>query len=666
MKAPATVRPVALLLCACTALAPAHAAEWRHGVAWFDAFRYPAGFTHFDWVDPDAPKGGRIALPARDTFNSFNALIARGMPAAGVGFGSAENWLYDRLLEPAADEPGTSYGRLASAVLVADDFSEVRFRLREAARWHDGVPITAADVVFAFDMIVAHGSPVLRTLLRDVRAARADGEHEVVFDLADGAPRNADLALVLGELFPLPRHYWAGRAFDRTSLEPPLGSGPYRVGRVVPGRAVEWHRVPGYWGRDLPVNRGRFNFDVIRYEYFFDVYVWRQAVRAGALDATWETIARMWATGWVGDDVDANRLVRAGLPVRVAHGPGLVPFFLNLRRPPLDDARVREALWLCRTFDWFNAHQVYGVQRRTLSHFTGTPFEAHGLPDRDELAVLEPLRAMLPPRVFTHAPEAPAAPLSGPARVPLLRADALLREAGWVVRDGRRVDARTGARLSLEFPFSNALGLVITDVFTRNLERLGIEVRLRQVEAAQFANILRNGDFDITLWTLGGALVPVAELHGRYHSASAGVPYSNNYGGVRDRAVDALIERARQAGTATELRAVLRALDRVLLWNFYLVPGYYPPTQNLVYWNRFGAPARMGAWRAGFPDTWWFDAHRDAQVRAGAGLPPPVLPQVLDAPVPVGAPSMPPPPRVPGRQDGGAMAAQRRESAFQR
>jgi microcin C transport system substrate-binding protein len=611
----------------------ASSAEWQHGLSWFGTLKYPADFTHFDWVDADARKGGLIVLGGGGRFDSFNGLLTIGTPAAGVAFGSSQNLLYDRLLEPAADEVASSYGRLAERVLIADDRSTVTFALRPEARYHDGVPIVAADVVFTFDMIREHGSPVLKSMFRPVESATAPDDRTVVFALAPAARRNAEVALLLGNLFALPRHYWRDREFAKTSLEPPLGSGPYRVGRVTAGRMVEWQRVDDYWGRDLPVNRGRFNFDRVRYDYFLDVYVSRQSVRSGFVHATRETIANDWVTAWDTPAMRLGHLQRRVAPVRAPYGVGWVAFLMNLRLPEFQDPRLREALWYCRDFPMNNRVQMAGINARAESYFTGTPFEARGLPSPAELAVLEPLRALVPPRAFTDAYASPEMTGFGPPRDALLRADALLQEAGWVVRDGERVHAATGKRLSIDFPYANALGMQIVGIFARNLERLGIEVRLKQIDSSRYTRVLREFDFGMTLTTVGSGLIPVSELRNRYHSSSAGVPFSNNWAGIADPAVDALVEQAEAAASPEALFATLRALDRVLLWNFYIIPGYYPPANYYVHWNRFGIPPRQGAYRDGYPDTWWVEPEFEQRIARGEAMPPPPPPDVLEDPV---------------------------------
>jgi microcin C transport system substrate-binding protein len=595
---------------------------WRHGASYFDRFRYPEDFTHFDWVNADAPKGGLMVLFAASTFDSFNPLIARGRVAAGLAFGSATNWLYDRLLEPSADEVATAYGRLAEAVQVSGDLTRVRFRLRPQARWHDGQPVTASDVAFAFDVIRSHGAPTLRTLYRPVVAARVLGPHEIEFEIDGSATGKADLVLLLGDLYPLPRHYWATRDVGRVTLEPPLGSGPYRIARVIAGRSVEYQRVADWWGRDLPVNRGRFNLDRLRYEYFLDSTLSRAALRTGVIDLRVETVGKEWLTAY---DFPATRLghvVAQKFATRVPSGLGWLAFIPNLRRPMFRDVRVREAIALARDFEWENRVVFWGFHERANSYFSGTPFAQAGPPDPVELALLAPMAALVPARALGEAPRLLASSGIGMARDPLRRAAALLDAAGWTLRDGRRVDPDSGAPFVIEFIYSNSLGAARVTPFAQRLARLGIEVRQKHVEESRYVRLLRTFDFDMTLRGVPTGSVPTSSLRDRFHSETANEAFTANWAGISNPAVDALVERAEHETTFEGLRTALAALDRVLLWNFYMIPGMHPAGEHYAFTNRYGRPPRHGAYRPGIPDTWWWDAARAQRIVDGLPIPP--------------------------------------------
>jgi microcin C transport system substrate-binding protein len=598
--------------------AAGEAPAWQHALSYLDTPRYQPGFTHFDWVDPRAPKGGRIQLAENGTWDSFNPILARGRPAAGLAFGG-QNLLYDPLLEPSADELTTRYGRLAEAVAVAADFSWVRFRLRAGARWHDGVPITAGDVVFAFDMVRAHGNPFLKSMYAQVGSAVAEDASTVRFDLAQGAPRNPSLALLLGDLYPLPAHWYRQRKFDSTLVtEAPLGSGPYRIAAWDVGRSVTYERVADYWGADLAVVRGRFNFDVVDYDYYIDRYALIASLKSGAVDARVEDAAKEWATGYDFAARHDGRFVREMLPVRPATGGGYAGFVFNLRLPRFQDVRVREALWWARDFDWANRVLLYDFYQPTESFFSDTPLAQRGLPDARERELLGGFIDAVPRRVLEAEYRAPRSSTGLPVRDALARADRLLRDAGWAVRDGVRVDAATGEVFRIDFLYSNPLAERLARPYLKNLARLGFAVSARAVEGTQYLQRMRNFDFVATVRNFGQNAVPNAELRNQFGSAAAAQPYSLNWSGIDDPVVDHLIEAVVGAADMPTLVAATRMLDRILLWNFYVVPGFRPAGVPMVYWNRFGRPRTTGTYRTGFPDTWWYDAAQAA--RAGLAL----------------------------------------------
>jgi microcin C transport system substrate-binding protein len=595
---------------------------FRHAVAQFGNARYPPDFAHFDWVNADAPKGGRIVLAASDGFDSFNPLAAKGRPVAGIAGVGYENWLYDRLLEAPADEPDVRYGRLASGVWMAADFRTVAFRLRPEARWHDGVPITADDVVFAFDTIKARGTPALKVLLRDIERAEAVSAHEVVFHVGGQAPASPAVAVTLGELYPLPRHYWRDRDAAAPYDTPPLGSGPYRVAGWRLSRFVEYERVLGYWGRDLAVNRGRHNFDHIRYEYYRDAYALRQTLKQGGIDAEAEGSSQAWTYEYEIDAVRDGMLRKRMLPVRTPVGVGLNALMMNTRKPPLDDVRVREAIALAPDFEWNQRVVLQNVYVRTRSYFTDSILEQRVLPSAAERALLEPFRGRVPERVFTEVYEPPVTSGHGIDRAPLLRAARLLDAAGWPVVDGRRVHRDSGAPLAVEFMLVTPAHVRIVAPYLKRLERIGFTTKMRTVDSSQFTQRMARFDFDIAVRAFTMPVTPGLELRGRLGSATANVPHGANWLGIADPVVDALIDRIVESGSLDDYLTAGHALDRVLQWNFYAVPGFKTEGTRFVWWDRFGMPARHGEYRTGFPDAWWFDAERSARVdrwQAAAG-----------------------------------------------
>ncbi|MEJ2130383.1 MAG: extracellular solute-binding protein [Gammaproteobacteria bacterium] len=608
-------------VCAFLLVAPALAwpAQWHHGLSYFGpaGLKYGAGFQHFDWVNPDAPKGGRLNLAATGTYDSFNALISKGRPSAGLATSGPNNFIYDRLLEQAADEPASYYARLAESVAVADDLSWIAFRIHPDARWHDGLPITANDMKFTYDVLKKHASPTIRMVLRPVIRATVVNEREIRFDIAPGPGRSRSVLIRLANLYPLPEHYWRDRDFSRTTVEAPLGSGPYRIDDFVIGRYVSFRRVEDYWGADLPVNRGRYNFDLIKYDYFSDISVQREAHKAGVVDVRIEAQAKDWAKSYDFAAVRKGLFRKELIPQKVATGLP-VPFLFNLRLEKFQDVRVREALSIAHDFEWENRVLFHGFYTRAASWFTNSDLAAEGLPSPAELALLEPFRGRVPPRVFTEVYRPPQSSGIGPNRDALVRAHRLLEEAGWVLRDGVRVREDTGQPFTIEFLYGTPVLERVAMPYLHNLEKLGIVVSQRTAEASRYLARMRSFDFEATC---SGAIIqshtPGLELHSKFGSRAADTEGSANRIGLKDPVVDALVVKVVNAKTESELIAAGRALDRVLLWNFYAVPGFYAPGYRYAWWDKFERPALKGGYRTGFPDTWWFDPDKAARVEAG-------------------------------------------------
>jgi microcin C transport system substrate-binding protein len=572
----------------------------RHGIAMHGDLRYPPGFPHFDYVDPDAPRGGRLRLSVVETtFDSFNPFLVKGNPAAGIGE------VYDTLLVASADEPFSEYGLLAATVQTPPDRSWVAFELRPEARWHDGRPVTADDVIWTFETLLEKGQPFYRFYYRSVARVEKQGERGVRFHFEDGT--NRELPLILGQLPVLPKHWWATRAFDAASLEPPLGSGPYRVARFEAGRFVEYERVSDYWGRDLAVNRGRHNFDVQRYEYYRDATVALEAFKGGQYDFRAEASAKDWATGYDSPDVRAGRIVKEEVPVGLP--AGMQGFAMNLRRGLFQDRRVREALSFAFDFEWSNQALFYGQYTRTDSYFENSELAAQGLPGPVELALLEPFRDRVPGEVFTEVYRPPVTDGSGNQRENLRRAAELLKQAGWSVVGGRL--EKDGRRLAFEILLPSAQYERVVLPYAKSLGRIGVEASVRTVDTSQYRRRMDSFDYDMTLTVFGQSESPGNEQREYWSSEAAGREGSRNVIGIRDPVVDALVEQVIAAPDRASLVAACRALDRVLLWGHYVVPNWHLAKQRIAYWNRFGRPAVVP--KTGVQlDAWWWDAAKAA------------------------------------------------------
>lgn len=602
---------LALLALAAPGAATADAAgvTVAHAIAMHGTPRYPAGFTAFAYANPQAPKGGRMTLAVVNPggFDSFNPFIPKGIPAAGIG------QLYDTLMEESRDEPFTEYGLLAEKVEYPADRSWITFHLRPQARFHDGKPVTADDVVWTFNTLREKGAPFYRFYYRDVAKVEALDARRVKFTFANSA--NRELALIVGQLPVLPRHWYAKRDFGAANLELPLGSGPYRVKAVEAGRSVTWQRVADWWGRDLPQNRGRYNVDEIRYDYYRDDTVALEALKAGAYDLRIESSARNWATKY---DVPA---VRGGqlLQKTFAHSrpAGMQGFVFNTRREVFRDRRVRQAINYAFDFEWTNRQLMHNVYTRTTSYFANSGLASTGLPSAAELALLEPFRRQLPAALFTQPFSLPRTDGSGNNRANLREATRLLAEAGWTVKDGKLVNAQ-GRPLAFEILLDNPLFEPHTQAFVQNLQRLGIQATLRTLpDTQQYTNRLRQFDFDMIVEGIGQSDSPGNEQRDFWTSAAAKLPDSRNYAGISDPAVDALVDRIIAARTREELVTATRALDRVLLAGWYVVPHWHYRYDRIAHWDRFGYPAQAPSkGMATSIDYWWVDAAKAQAIDA--------------------------------------------------
>lgn len=572
-----------------------------HGIAMHGQPKYGAGFRHFDYVNPGAPKGGELRLANQGTFDSFHAYIPKGNPAST---GSVET-----LMTSSADEPFTEYGLIAETIEYPEDRSWVIFNLRPEARWHDGEPITADDVVWSFETLTTAGSPAYRFYYGGVDSAEVIGERRVKFTF--GEQDNRELPLIVGQLPILPKHYWQSRDFQKTTLEPPLGSGPYRIVDYEAGRYYVQERVVDYWGRDLPVNRGLNNFDRIRVDYYRDATAIRLALKSGSVDFREENQAKAWALEYDVPAVEKGWL-RKEL-IRNQRPTGMQGFVMNTRRPVFSDPGVREALAYAFDFEWTNKNLFFSQYTRTESYFSNSELASSGLPEGEELAILERVRGRIPDRVFTSSYRAPTTDGSGWARDNLRRAFALLQQAGWEVQDMKLTNIQTGERMRFEILLVSAAFERIVLPFTRNLRRLGVDVSVRLVDQTQYINRLRSFDYDMFIFTWGQSESPGNEQRNFWSSAAADNPSSRNFAGIRDPVVDELIELVITAPSRESLVARTRALDRVLLSGYYVVPNWHIRSDRVLYWDKFSRPP--DAVRSGvMVGRWWYDADRAAQL----------------------------------------------------
>jgi microcin C transport system substrate-binding protein len=603
-------------LAACLAFSPlaAQEAPWRHGAALLDETKYPEGFRHFDYVNPDAPKGGLVRLGAQGTFDSFNIVVAgvKGAPEQGLGL------VYETLTTSALDEPSASYGLLAEAFSYPEDYSSVTFRLRPEARWHDGQPVTADDVIFSFEALKAN-SPTYAFYYANVTKAEKAGEGEVKFTFDEKG--NRELPQIMGQLIVLPKHWWEGtgpdgrkRDITQTTLEPPLGSGPYRLKGFEAGRNATYERVKDYWGAGLNVNVGQNNFDEIRYEYYRDATVLLEAFKGDRIDFRYENSARNWATGYEFPARQEGRVVLEEFPL-LASGR-MQAFVLNLRRDQFKDQRVRRAFNLAFPFEELNKTIFYGLYERPASYFHGLELASSGLPEGKELEILETVRGKVPPSVFTTPYRNPVNDSPEATRSNLREADRLLKEAGWDIKGNRRVNQK-GETLSVELLSSSPNDERVFLPYADILKRLGVAATVRTVDDVQYVNRTRSFDFDITTGLWPQSLSPGNEQREFWGSQAAGREGSQNLAGIADPAVDALIERVIFAKDRDELVAATKALDRVLLAHDYVVPQWTSLKQRTARWDRYSHPENMPRYGgAAFPTVWWYDQAKAAKTGA--------------------------------------------------
>jgi microcin C transport system substrate-binding protein len=608
---PAWVTPV---LAQTPAAAPAKDKVWRHGVSLFGDLKYPAGFKQFDYVNAKAPKAGNVRMIALGTFDNFNRVVSDVKGSLAVGI--AGDFIYETLLASSLDEVSTGYGLLAEAASYPDDHSSVTYRLRAEAKWHDGVPVTPDDVIFSFD-VFKKNSPTQAAYYRHVVKAEKTGDRDVTFTF--DSPGNRELPQIVGQLIILPKHWWEGtdqngkqRDITATTLEPPLGSGPYRMKDFTAGRDITYERVKDYWGKDLNVNVGQNNFDELHFAYFRDTTVALEAFKADTIDWRTENSAKFWATAYDFPAVADKRVIKDEFPIR---NQGIMQAFIfNIRRPKFQDPRVRLAFNYALDFEEMNRQLFFGQYKRITSYFEGTELAATGVPAGRELELLETVRDKVPPELFKKPYANPNSGTPELVRDNLREAIRLLHAAGYELRDQQLVNAKTGEPYTVELLASDPTFERVYLFYKPSLERLGMTVSVRTVDSAQYINRLRGWDFDITTMSWPETLSPGNEQRGFWGSQAADEPGSDNLIGIKNPAVDEMINQVVFAKSRPDLEAAVRALDRVLLWNFYVVPQWTYPYARTARWDRFGHPDAMPKYgAAAFPTLWWWDAEKAAK-----------------------------------------------------
>jgi len=592
---------------------PAAEAE-RHGMSSFGDLKYPADFPHFDYVDPKAPKGGMFSQIGPGTifnqnsltFNSLNSFILRGDAAQGMELTFAS------LMARAEDEPDAMYGLAARAVQASADGLTYRFALRPEARFHDGSRLTAHDAAFSLTVLKDKGHPIITQFLRDFSGCEAVDDTTLVVRFAPKRARDVPLFVAALPIFS--RAYYATHNFEETTLEPPLGSGPYKVGRFESGRYIEYERVKDWWGADLPITRGQYNFDTVRFEYYRDRDVGFEAFTAKNYLFREEFTARTWATRYDFPALKDGRVKQAMLPDDTPSGGQ--GWFMNIRREKFKNRLLREAIINAFDFEWTNKTVMYGAYKRTVSVFQNSNMMAEGKPGEAELALLQPFHGKVPDEVFGEPYLPPVSDGSGQDRVLLRKATQLLQQAGYVIKDGKRVDAK-GEPVTIEFLIDEPTFQPHHMPFIKNLGVLGIDATLRIVDPVQFRKRVDEFDYDVTVERFNFSATPGDSLRSYFSSQSASMPGSFNRAGIADPAVDALVEKILAAETRSELTTACRALDRMIRAGRYWIPHWYLAAHRIAYWDVFGFPPKKPGFARGIPETWWYDQEKAAKLERG-------------------------------------------------
>lgn len=566
-----------------------------YGIAMHGAPKYNDDFTHFEYVNADAPKGGSYSKATIGTYDSLNGFITKGVPATGLGL------IYQSLMIPSADEAFSKYGDIAKSITVADDKLSTTFEIHENAIWHDGTPITAADVIWTFNTLIEKGAPHYKSYYADVENVTGEDKYVTFhFKTAD----NKELPLTVAGLTILPKHYWDGRNFDKTTLEPPLGSGSYKIGAIDSGKSITYNRVTDWWAADLPVNKGRYNFDKITIEYYRDATVALEALFANEYDFRQEYTAKTWATGYDNDLVNSGKIIKDKILNQTP--AGMQAFIMNNRRGVFQDREVRRALQLAFDYEWSNKQFAYGAYTRTDSYFENSELASTDLPTGRELEILNEFKDQLPPELFTTPYTNPTTDGSGNNRQQLRIGMKILDDAGYKLgADKIRVHEKTGQRLSFEIMHRQPEFERWVLPMIRNLKRMGVEATFRVVDTPQFVDRMTNFDFDMTVGGAGQSLSPGNEQMEYWHSSRADLPGSRNHMGIKSPVVDKLVEMVVNAPNRKELVNRARALDRVLLWGYHSISQWHLNAWRVAHWDKFGKPDVQAPYALGSMDTWW-------------------------------------------------------------
>ena len=602
------VAATALLVLACGG---AFADEKRHATSLIGTPKYGPDFKQFDYVNPAAPKGGSVRLWAMGTFDTFNIITFKGNQAAGIGL------IYDQLMTGSMDESSTEYGQIAEWASWPEDYSSVTYKLRDEARWHDGKPLTPEDVIFSLDVFKKY-NPQYAFYYKNVTGAEKTGEREVTFHFDQ--KNNRELPQIVGQLVVLPKHFYEGEDGKKhdpsaTWMEIPLGGGAYKVKSFDPGRSIVFERVKDYWGDKLPVNVGQNNMDEIRYEYFRDAQISFEAFKAGKLDYFTESSAKNWATMWDFPSLKAGKVVRNG-DIILKNPHPMQGFAFNVRRSKFTDPRVRQAFNMVMNFEWMNQNLFFGQYKRVSSYFENTELAAKGLPQGKELAILEEVRTQVPPEVFTTEYKNPVNETPTDVRNNIRQATKLLQDAGWELKNGTLTNVKTGEPMTVEFLLVQETFLRVVEPFIQSLEKLGVKSTARVVDTPQFQRRSDSFDYDVVVDSFPQSESPGNEQRDFWGSDAADRSGSRNSIGIKNPAVDKLIDKIIFAKDREELVAATHALDRVLLWNYYVVPQWYAANQRFGYWDRYSRPATLPSRSIGFPTIWWYDQDKAAKLSA--------------------------------------------------
>ncbi|MFL2529746.1 MAG: extracellular solute-binding protein [Candidatus Azotimanducaceae bacterium] len=571
----------------------------KHGLAMHGEVKYRSNFQSFEYVNSKAPKKGTLRLHSIGTFDSFNSFIVKGNPVANIDL------IYNTLTTSSADEPFSQYGELADAIYMPKDRSWVAFKLRPEARWHDGEKVSVDDVIWTFNILVAEGTPFFRFYYENVQDVIKVGENIVRFNFKNS--ENRELPLILGQLVVLPKHYWEERDFNKTTLEPPLGSGPYRVKKFEPGRSLTLERNRDYWGADIPSHKGKFNFNEIRIDYYRDNDISLEAFKSGEYDYRLENSSKNWATGYdipaVANGLITQKLFEHNRPA------GMQGFIYNTRRPIFKDVRVRQALALAFDFEWSNQNLFYGQYTQSRSYFDNSELAAVGLPSNEELELLDPLKEDLPRDLFISSYSPPKGGGPRAMRSNLRKANQLLNEAGWIIDDGKRIHPETSKSFEFEVLLVQPGFERIVLPFTRYLDKLGIEATVRTVDTSQYRQRLNTYDFDMIVSSFGQSLSPGNEQRSFWGSNTAAMEGGRNYIGISNPAIDILVEHIVEAQDRKELVTATRSLDRALQWGHWVIPHWHIAYDRIAFWDKFGRPASTPPNGVQLMN-WWIDEEK--------------------------------------------------------